>query len=94
MALRRLPIHRSLIRPQLLLGAERELVLATGMVAAMLVFAIQTMVSIIMGAMIWALGLYLMRRMAKTDPELSRVYLRHIRYRPYYPAHSRPQRLD
>ncbi len=92
MALRRLPLYRSLARPQLLLGAERELVLVTGMLAAMLVFAAQTVVALFLGAGLWFAGLYLLRRMAKSDPEMSRVYLRHIRYRPYYPAHSRPDR--
>lgn len=94
MAVRRLPIYRSLVRPQLLLGAERELVLVTGMLAAILVFAAQTLLALIMGVFLWLAGLYLLRRMAKADPEMSRVYVRHIRYRAYYAARSRPTRVD
>jgi len=30
--------------------------------------------------------------MAKADPQMSRVYLRHIGYRAYYPPRSRPAR--
>jgi type IV secretory pathway TrbD component len=36
---RRIAIHRSLNRPHLLLGAERSLVLLTGLVTALLVFS-------------------------------------------------------
>jgi type IV secretion system protein VirB3 len=89
MPLRRLPIYRSLSRPQLLLGAERELVLVLGMLAAILVFAAQTLVAVLAGSALWLAGVCLLRRMAKADPFMSRVYLRHIRYRAYYPARSR-----
>lgn len=88
MPLRRLPIYRSLSRPQLLFGAERELVLVLGMLAAILIFAAQTLLAVISGSALWAVGVCLLRRMAKADPCLSRVYLRHIRYRSYYPARS------
>jgi type IV secretion system protein VirB3 len=94
MPLRRLPIYRSLSRPQLLLGAERELVLVLGMLAAILVFAAQTLVAVLAGSALWLAGVCLLRRMAKADPFMSRVYLRHIRYRAYYPARSRATRLD
>lgn len=94
MALRRVPLYRSLTRPQLLMGAERELVLVTGMLAAILVFAAQTLAAVCLGSAVWLVGLYLLRRMAKADPEMSRVYIRHIRYRPYYGARSRPDRKE
>ena len=89
MALRRIAFYRSLARPQLLLGAERELVLVTAMLAAALVFAAQSLFAAIAGCTLWGGGLYVLRRMAQSDPAMSRIYLRHIRYRLYYPARAR-----
>ncbi len=92
MALRKIPIYRSLTRPSLLIGAERELVLVTGMLAAMLIFAAQTVLGLSLGLLLWGIGVYLLRQMGKADPMMSRIYIRHVQYRAYYPAHSRPSR--
>ena len=35
-------------------------------------------------------ALYLLRLMAKNDPQLRHVYLRHRRYKAFYPARSTP----
>jgi type IV secretion system protein VirB3 len=32
--------------------------------------------------------------MAKADPQMSKVYLRQLQYQAYYPARSRPFRVD
>ena len=37
-------------------------------------------------------ALFALRLMAKADPKLRHVYLRHRRYKPYYPARSTPFR--
>ena len=37
-------------------------------------------------------GVYLLRLMAKADPIMARVYMRHVKYQPYYPARARPWR--
>jgi type IV secretory pathway TrbD component len=92
MDLRRLPIHRALHRPHLLLGAEREPVLYTLIVAFTLVFAALSWPALLVGAALWLVGLGVLRSLAKADPHMTRVYLRHIRYRPYYPARSTPFR--
>jgi type IV secretion system protein VirB3 len=86
---RRIAIHRSLNRPHLLLGAERSLVLLTGMVTALLLFSGNISVtSIVLGIAFWSGSFWALVRMAKADPEMSQVYQRHIRYRAYYNAHS------
>lgn len=92
MALRRIPIHRALTRPVLLMGAERELVLTTGMLAAMLIFGAQSLPGLVLGVVLWMVGVYLLRLMAKADPIMARVYMRHVKYQPYYPARARPWR--
>jgi len=41
---------------------------------------------------LWAVGMYVLRWMGKADPEMSRVYIRHVKYLTYYYARSRPFR--
>lgn len=90
--LARAPIHRALSRPMLLFGAERELVLLTGLVAVILIFVILTLISALLGTAIWVVLVGLLRMMAKADPLMRRVYLRHIKYRPHYRPTSTPWR--
>lgn len=85
-------IHRALSRPTLLFGADRELVLVTGLLAVILVFVVLTMVSAILGAVIWIVVVGILRMMAKADPFLRHVYVRHIKYRTYYRPTSTPWR--
>lgn len=86
---RAVPIHLSLIRPILLMGAERELVLISGIIAAVLVMSLERIVFTIVGVVFWSLSLAVLQKAAKADPQFSRVYLRHTRYRAYYAAQSR-----
>ena len=39
---------------------------------------------------VWLSCLAALRRMAKADPMMSRIWVRHIRQQNYYPAHSSP----
>jgi type IV secretion system protein VirB3 len=86
---RTIPIHVSLIRPILLMGAERELVLISAIIAAVLVMSLERPLFAVVGVVFWALTVASLQRAAKNDPLLSRVYLRHARYRAYYAAQSR-----
>jgi type IV secretion system protein VirB3 len=85
-------IHRALSRPNLLLGADREFVLLTGLASVILVFVVLTVYSAILGAAIWFTLVGLLRWMAKIDPLMRRVYARHIRYRQHYRPTSSPWR--
>jgi len=86
---RRIAIHRSLNRPHLLLGAERSLVLAVGVVTALLIFSGNiSPTSLLLAVTFWASSFWGLTRMAKADPQMSQVYQRHIRFRAYYSAHS------
>ena len=86
---RTIPIHVSLIRPILLMGAERELVLTSAIIAAVLVMSLERPLFAVVGVVFWAVTVAALQRAAKNDPLLSRVYLRHTRYRAYYAAQSR-----
>lgn len=82
-------MHRALHRESLLAGCERELLLATGLVVGVLVVVATNWVAAGVGAVVWLVGFGVLRAMGKADPVMSKVYLRHIRYRGYYPARSR-----
>ena len=84
------PIHRALSRPNLIFGADRELVLLTGLVCAILIFVVITPFAAVLGCTAWSVMVAALRRMAKSDPLMRRVYLRHIRHRAVYRATSTP----
>jgi type IV secretion system protein VirB3 len=74
------------------LGGEREPTLMMAIVAAGLAVSGQNLVAVIVAAMLWFGCIGLFRQMAKADPQMSRVYMRQIKYRGYYPPRSRPYR--
>ncbi|QLF71752.1 VirB3 family type IV secretion system protein (plasmid) [Peteryoungia desertarenae] len=90
--LKRSRIHRALSRPNLLMGADRELVLATGLAAVILIFVVLTIYSVILGLSIWMMIIGLLRLLAKSDPLMRQVYLRHLSYRSSYRPTSSPWR--
>ncbi|CAM5285027.1 hypothetical protein AFEL58S_00036 [Afipia felis] len=85
-------IYRALSRPNLLLGADRELVLMTGLAAVILIFVVLTWFSVLLGLLVWSGIVGILRMMAKVDPMMRQVYLRHIRYQPRYRPTSTPWR--
>lgn len=85
-------IHRALSRPNLLMGADRELVLLTGLAAVILIFVVLTIYSALFGVAVWIVIVGLLRMMAKADPLMRQVYFRHISYKPYYKATTSPYR--
>lgn len=94
MSLRSIPIRRAGNRHNLFMGGDRELVMFSGLLAAILVFATQDWIALFIGIGLWFLSLWMLRLMAKADPQLRLVYLRQRRYQPYYPARSTPFRVN
>src|SRR6202167_2539605 len=92
MALRAIPIRRAGNRHNLFMGGDRELVMFSGLLAAALVFSAQEWKATIFGVFLWFTSLYLLRLMAKSDPKMRPVYMRHRRYKGSYPARSTPFR--
>ncbi|GEO85924.1 conjugal transfer protein TrbD [Allorhizobium sp. NPDC080224] len=91
-ALIRSRIHRALSRPNLLMGADRELVLLSGLAAVILIFVVLTWYAAIFGVALWLVAVAALRMMAKADPLMRRVYLRHVSYKSLYRATSTPWR--
>lgn len=85
-------VHRALSRPNLLMGADRELVLLTALAAVILIFVVLTWYAALFGIAIWLIAVAALRMMAKADPLMRRVYIRHISYKAFYRATSSPWR--
>lgn len=94
MALRTIPIRRAGNRHNLFMGGDRELVMFSGLLAAILVFAAQDWRAFVIGIALWFVSLWTLRLMAKADPMMRQVYLRQRRYKPYYPARATPFRAN
>ncbi|WP_278594606.1 conjugal transfer protein TrbD [Bilophila wadsworthia] len=84
------PIHKSLCRPNLVLGCDRELIIFSGLLTGALVFSAMDLIALFAGILIWSFSLFALRRMAKADPQMRHVYLRHRKYKRYYPPRSMP----
>jgi type IV secretory pathway TrbD component len=85
---REVTFHQSANRPNLLLGGDRELVLMSALFAAVLIFTLAKLWAAIAGVAFWLVALGVLRRLAKADPMMRQVYVRHIQYKPFYPAKS------
>jgi len=92
MSLRTIPIRKCGNRPSLFMGGDRELVMFSGLLSAILVFAAQDWLAAIVGIALWFLALKGLRVMAKSDAYMRAIYLRQRRYQAYYPARSTPFR--
>jgi type IV secretion system protein VirB3 len=92
MALRTIPIRRAGNRTSLFMGGDRELVMFVGLMAAALIFSAQELRATVVGILLWVISLAVFRLMAKSDPMMRYVYLRHRKYAKYYPARSGPFR--
>jgi type IV secretion system protein VirB3 len=86
------PIRKSGNRDNLFLGGDRELVMFSGLCAFTLMVTAQEWTAFFVGSGIWLGAIAALRIMAKADPKMRWVYLRHRRYQRYYPAHSTPFR--
>lgn len=87
-----IPIRKSGNRDNLFLGGDRELVMFSGLCAFTLIVTAQEWTAFFVGTGIWFSAIAALRIMAKADPKMRWVYLRHRRYQRYYPAHSTPFR--
>jgi type IV secretory pathway TrbD component len=90
--LRVIPIHRSLTRPQLLMGCERFLFLMLCMAVTLLAgpggIMTKNYANILIAGALFFMGRALLAHMAKGDARMSDVFRRSAQYRREYPAIS------
>jgi len=89
-----LPIRQITIRTILVLGADRDLVMGSGLITAALSGGTMEPMPALVGLALWVGVLSILRLMAKADPLMRQVYFRSRRYRKYYPARSSPLRKN
>ena len=82
------PLFSSLTRPQLMAGAERKAVILLGGITAMMILVPSNIVCAGFGVFLFLIGLPILRLMAKNDPVLFETYIRHIKFKKFYSAHS------
>ncbi len=82
-------IHRSLIQPVLVMGAERQLAIALWTICLALVLPPKGWLAAGAALFLATAGHALLIYLAKLDPQFSEVYVRHFRYRQEcYPART------
>jgi len=94
MSLRTIPIRRVANRHNLFMGGDREMVMFAGLLAFALIFSAQEIRATVFGLLLWFCALFFCRLMAKSDPLMRFVYLRHRKYKTYYAARSTPFRVN
>ena len=88
--LQKIDIYSALNKPNLIFGADRELMLITGLISFALIFTGATLITSVIGiALFFVCGL-LLRLMAKSDPLLRQIFLRQIKYKKFYYSQSTP----
>ena len=79
-------VHQSLHRPAHMLGAERELVMFSALVALLVGIGGMTLISALTAFIFWVLALVFLRKMAKANPIMSKVWMRLINHQTFYSA--------
>lgn len=85
---RTIPIHQSLHRHAHVMGAERELVMTSALIALLVGVGGMTWIAAITAALFWGAAVFALRRMAQADPLMSKVWMRHIKQQAFYAAKS------
>lgn len=86
-----IPMRVSIMRPNLIVGCERSLLIMLGTASAVMIYlALQWPYALIVGLLLWLVGVPVLRYMGRADPLLSEVYLRSLKYQSHYSAVSSP----
>jgi type IV secretion system protein VirB3/type IV secretion system protein VirB4 len=83
-----LPIHQSLHRHNHVMGAERELVMVSALLAMLVGVGGFSLISAVTALLVWIIAIIGLRAMAKSDPIMSKVWMRHIKQQAFYRAKS------
>ncbi len=86
-------ISKALVRYQIILGIEKELFFFSLMVSLLVPYASRTWWSFIIGAVIWIVLAYVLRKIGKVDPIYFKVSKRALQYQKFYPAKTPKWRI-
>lgn len=86
----RADIYSALNKPNLIFGADRELILMTGVVSFGLFFTGLTLLTTITAILILVINGFFLRLMGKSDPLMRHIFVRQVKYKKFYFARSTP----
>ncbi len=83
-----MPVYQSLIRHNHMFGAERDPIMLAGIVAVVNGMGGLSILGAVVSLIFWLTSLFLLRKMAKLDPMMSKVFMRYFHQQSYYSAKS------
>ncbi|NDV28782.1 conjugal transfer protein TrbD [Desulfovibrio sp. JC010] len=90
---RKIPIHASLYRPSLVMGAEREPLLYSALFAILIALGGFTLYAGGAALVFWVVTVFILQKNASFDPQLSKIGLRHFNQQNFYAARSTPWQI-
>lgn len=84
------PLYRAMNRPSLFMGGDRELTLSTLLFGFTFVFVSLKPLIILITVLMVSAVITMLRIMAKADPQMKDVYMRHRKYKAHYRPNSTP----
>ena len=85
------PVHMSLVRPILIAGAERRIVILAATLVAVLLLGIGLYPATIGASLVVAFGIHpFLVRAGRKDPQALAVYARSLSYQTFYPRAAHP----
>jgi type IV secretory pathway TrbD component len=88
------PINKSLIRYQTILGVEKELFFFALLVSGIIPYSVRNWISLVIGAIIWFIFIFLLRQLCKKDPIYFKIICKSIGYQRFYAAKTPRWRRD
>lgn len=70
------------------MGAERELAMGSALIALLVGVGGMTLISGAASLVFWLVSIFVLRRMARADPQMSKVWMRHVRQQDFYQARA------
>ncbi|EDO7342152.1 conjugal transfer protein TrbD [Campylobacter coli] len=92
--LQKIDIYSALNKPNLIFGADRELMLITGLISFALIFTGATLITSVIGIALFFVCSLLLRLMAKSDPLMRQIFIRQNKYKKFYYPQSTPFSKD
>ena len=76
------------VKKNLFLGSEREPLMMIGLLLFTALYANFSVLTIIFVILFWFIALTTFRQMAKANPNMTKIYIRYIFYKKFYPARA------
>lgn len=84
------PVQHALLKPNLLMGAEKSLLMMIGSFLIIPLYTARSWVIPIIIIALWIVMLFTLRKLAKFDPQIGGIFQKYIGYRKYYSHDTNP----